>query len=348
MISDMDIWNNKDNALTWAAQSDLNHLLAREDTKYPTLLQEITDPPPLLYVCGNIDILQHPQIAIVGSRRPTPSGLEIAQELSMALSGRNCIITSGLARGIDAAAHRGALKANKPTIAIMGTGPDVIYPRQHCQLAHDIVQNGGALVTEFPVGMQPIAHHFPRRNRIISGLSLGTLVVEATIQSGSLITARLANEQGKEVFAIPGSIYNPQSRGCHALIQQGAKLVETVGDILEELTLFDNLPKEKLTPKDDLKKENRYPPSTPDHFSREPYAQDMLDAIPEKLLQCISLETVEANTLLGRSDMPLTEMLAGLAHLQTQGYATQDMTGYKLTSQGLEYLRQKIWQKTLL
>lgn len=331
MISDMDIWNNKENALTWAAQSEQHHLLAPKDPQYPALLQEITDPPPMLYVYGNLDVLNQHQIAIVGSRRPTPAGLEIAQELATALSERGWVITSGLARGIDGAAHRGALKANKPTIAVMGTGPDVIYPHQHCQLAHAIVQGGGALLTEFPIGMQPLPHHFPRRNRIISGLSRGTLVVEATIQSGSLITARLANEQGKEVFAVPGPIYNPQSRGCHALIQAGAKLVETVDDILEELNLFEKAP---------LTMPNQTEPAEISDSIR-------LASKDEKLLQCISLETVEANTLLERSDMPLTEMLAGLALLQTRGYATQDMKGYKLTSQGLAYLRQKIWQKTL-
>ncbi len=178
-----------------------------------------------------------PQIAIVGSRNASPAGRETAFAMAAALAGCGLLVTSGLAEGVDGAAHRGALAGNGSTIAVLGTGPDRVYPRQHIKLAGEIRQRG-ALVSEQPVGTPPRSFNFPRRNRIISGLSLGVLVVEAGAQSGSLITARLAAEQGREVFAIPGGIHNPLARGCHALIRDGAKLVETVSDILEELPPF--------------------------------------------------------------------------------------------------------------
>jgi DNA processing protein len=178
--------------------------------------------------------LRDPQVAVVGSRNPTPGGAEAAHALARALAEAGFTVTSGLAIGIDAASHRGALAAAGPTIAVTGTGLDRVYPQAHRRLAQQIAQHG-ALVSEFPPGTPPTARNFPQRNRIISGLSLGTLVVEATLRSGSLITARLAVEEGREVFAVPGSIHSPLSRGCHSLIRQGAKLVEGIDDILEEL-----------------------------------------------------------------------------------------------------------------
>jgi len=211
-----------------------HHLLVWTDPDYPPLLREIADPPVVLSLIGNRRALSSPQLAIVGSRNPSPMGRENAQAFAKSLAGAGLTVTSGLALGVDGAAHRGALAAGGMTIAVAGTGLDRVYPARHRELAHEIVKHG-VLVSEFALGTPPLPENFPIRNRIISGLSLGTLVVEAALQSGSLITARLAAEQGREVFAIPGSIHAPQARGCHALIRQGAKLVETAQDIIEEL-----------------------------------------------------------------------------------------------------------------
>ncbi len=218
----------------------LNHhqdvlLLYPQHPAYPDLLREITRPPVLLYLKGDINCLALPQLAIIGSRTPTPGGRDNAISFARDLAAGGFAITSGLALGIDGAAHTGALAAHGKTLAVFGTGIDSVYPRRHQSLAEDILAKGGALVSEYPPGTRSQAANFPRRNRLISGLSLGTLVVEAALQSGSLITARLAMEQNREVFAIPGSIHNPLARGCHNLIRQGATLVETSADIVEHL-----------------------------------------------------------------------------------------------------------------
>lgn len=226
-------WSAVESDLAWLEQPG-NHALTLNDPRYPPLLKQIHDAPPILYVRGRTEILSAPQLAIVGSRSASPAGLDIATGFAAALGRSGLAITSGLAIGIDGAAHRGALSAGAPTIAVAATGPDIVYPARHRGLADEIADSG-ALVTEFAPGHPPLPGSFPRRNRIISGLSLGTLVVEAATGSGSLITARSALEQGREVFAIPGSIHNPRARGCHALIRQGAKLVEGIEDILEEL-----------------------------------------------------------------------------------------------------------------
>lgn len=209
-------------------------LLTLEDSRYPQRLREIPSAPAALFYQGDPELLALPQLAIVGARTATPQGLENARAFAAELARRGLCITSGLALGIDGAAHRGALEGGGMTIAVCATGLDRVYPARHRELAHDIVREG-LMVSEFPIGVQALAEHFPRRNRIISGLSMGVLVVEAAPESGSLITARYANEQGREVFAIPGSIHNPLARGCHRLIRQGAKLVESVDDILEEI-----------------------------------------------------------------------------------------------------------------
>ncbi|AXQ31396.1 DNA-protecting protein DprA [Solimonas sp. K1W22B-7] len=209
-------------------------LLTLEDPRYPQRLREIASAPAALFCQGDPDLLALPQLAIVGARSATPQGLENARAFAAELARRGLCITSGLALGIDGAAHRGALEAGGMTIAVCATGLDRVYPARHRELAHDIVREG-LMISEFPIGVPALPEHFPRRNRIISGLALGVLVVEAAPESGSLITARYANEQGREVFAIPGSIHNPQARGCHRLIRQGAKLVESIDDILEEI-----------------------------------------------------------------------------------------------------------------
>jgi DNA processing protein len=222
-----------DAALDWL-QHERHHLVAFGTPDYPELLTQITGAPLVLYVNGDVDALHLPSLAIVGSRNPTQGGRRNAIEFSRHLSRQGFAIVSGLAEGIDTAAHRGALDVDGSTIAFLGHGIDRVYPASNRALAHAIAESG-ALVTEYAIGSPPERRHFPERNRLISGLSLGTLVVEAARRSGSLITARLAAEQGREVFALPGSIHSPLSRGCHALIKQGAKLVETADDITREL-----------------------------------------------------------------------------------------------------------------
>jgi len=224
--------------LEWLQAGNDRRIATLGDTAYPVSLLDIEDPPLMLYMLGTLagKPAAAPHIAIVGSRNPTPQGEANARQFAKAFGGAGLCVVSGLALGIDGAAHDGALLGGGETIAVVGTGLDRVYPKKHLALAHRIAQQG-MIVSEFPLGTPPLAANFPRRNRIISGLSRGTLVVEAALQSGSLITARLAAEQGKEVFAIPGSIHSPQSRGCHALIKQGAKLVEFAQDVLEELNL---------------------------------------------------------------------------------------------------------------
>lgn len=223
-----------DQHLEWL-QVDHNHLITIEDPDYPELLRGIAGAPAALFVVGNRESLWQPQIAMVGSRNPSRNGLDIATEMAGTIAEAGLTITSGLAHGIDATVHRGALAATGRTIAVMGTGADRIYPARHRQLAQEIVDSGGALITEFVLGTEPRPGHFPARNRIISGLSIATLVVEAGLRSGSLITARLAAEQGREVLAVPGSVRNATSRGCHLLIRDGARLVETAEQLLEDI-----------------------------------------------------------------------------------------------------------------
>lgn len=218
----------------WLESDTARHLLTLGDAAYPPQLLECADPPLLLFAQGRLELLTAPSIAVVGSRNPTPQGAENAKAFAGHLSRSGLTIVSGLALGIDGAAHQGGLAGAGSTIAVMGTGADRIYPARHKALAHRIAEQG-LLLTEFPLGTPPLPEHFPMRNRIIAGLARGTLVVEAALPSGSLSTARAAVEAGREVFAIPGSIHSPQSRGCHALIKQGAKLVESAEDILGEL-----------------------------------------------------------------------------------------------------------------
>ncbi|MCE3283906.1 MAG: dprA [Steroidobacteraceae bacterium] len=224
--------------LRWLDARPDRHLVTWGAPDYPSLLAQIPDSPLVLYVEGRVEVLSQPQLAIVGSRNPTGLGRDTATQFADHLGRAGLAITSGLALGIDAAAHRGALAAGAATLAVVGRGLDAVYPRENEPLARRILEAGGGLVTDLPIGTPPLRHNFPRRNRILSGLAVGTLVVEAAVQSGSLITARLAAEQGREVFAVPGSIHNAVARGCHRLLRQGARLVETVDDIFEELAMI--------------------------------------------------------------------------------------------------------------
>lgn len=219
--------------LDWLAQPD-NHLITWNDPAYPAALRDLPAPPAWLYVKGDPAWLARPMLAIVGSRHATPQGLRDAEAFAQTLSEAGLTIVSGLALGIDTAAHNGGLAGLASSVAVVGTGLDRVYPARNKALAHRLAAEGG-IVSEFPIGTPPKSGHFPRRNRIISGLSLGVLVIEAALESGSLITARLASEQGREVFALPGSIHSTLSKGCHRLIKQGAKLVESANDVLEEL-----------------------------------------------------------------------------------------------------------------
>lgn len=222
-----------ESALEWSARGG-HCIVTLADAGYPKQLLEIPDPPALLYVVGNLAVLSSASLAVVGSRNATPQGAANAQAFARALSDAGLPIVSGLALGIDSAAHRGGLEGRAGTIAVLGTGADIVYPRQNQALAKEIATRG-AIVSEFALGTPPLQANFPRRNRLISGLTRGCLVVEAAHPSGSMITARLAAEQGRDVFAIPGSIHSPLSKGCHALIKQGAKLVDTAQDVLDEL-----------------------------------------------------------------------------------------------------------------
>ena len=278
-------------------------LLRRGEPGYPPQLEAIPDPPDLLYLRGDAAVLAVPAIAIVGSRRPTPAGRATAFEFARQLALRGLMVTSGLAAGIDAAAHRGALAAGGLTVAVCGTGLDQTYPPGHAALAGEIAARG-ALVSEFPPGTLPLPHHFPRRNRIISGLALGVLVVEAQHRSGSLITARLAAEQGREVFALPGSIHNPLARGCHRLIRDGARLVETVDEVVAGLQadLFAALPGAVSQPR-----------------GRQAISPGPLDRESKILLNACGFEPVDVDTLVRRTGLTAASVASLLVMLELRG-----------------------------
>jgi DNA processing protein len=289
--------------LAWA-EEDAATILTKEDALYPSRLAQQTDAPYVLYVRGDPCALSDPMLAVVGSRNPTPAGLETTRELARHLAACGLTIVSGLAIGIDGAAHEGALQ-NGRTVAVLGTGPDRVYPAVHRDLARRIARNG-ALVTEFPPGSSAVGRNFPRRNRIISALSLGTLVTEAALRSGSLITARFAAEQGREVFAIPGSIHNPLARGCHALIRDGAKLVETAADILEELAPL-------LGP---------FAEETPDRVEQGNGGPSRLDAEYLRLLESMGHDPVAPDELIRRTGMPAESVSSMLLLLELEGYVS--------------------------
>lgn len=300
--------------LGWGEQPGA-HLITRADPRYPPLLGEIPDAPPLLYVRGDPSLLAEPQIAVVGSRNPTPSGIEITGEFARRLAGDGLLITSGLATGVDGAAHVGALERGR-TIAVLGTGPDLVYPAVHRDLARRIA-DGGALVSEFPPGQGPLARNFPRRNRIISGLSVGVLVTEAALKSGSLITARCALEQGRDVFAVPGSIRNPMARGCHALIRDGARLVEDPAEILLELApllrglLGDSAAASFTTA-------GATHPAGPASLT----APQTLAADYRALLDAMGFDPVAPDELIARSGRPAREVSSMLLVLELEGHVS--------------------------
>ncbi|WP_405232973.1 DNA-processing protein DprA [Lentisalinibacter salinarum] len=290
----------------WLAEPG-HRLVSRHSPDYPALLAEATGAPLVLYVNGDPGLLSMPQLAVVGSRNPTRGGERTAFEFAAHLAASGLTITSGLASGIDAAAHEGALSAGGSTIAVLGTGIDRVYPAANRELAHRIAGQG-ALVSEFPLGSPPEAWHFPRRNRIISGMSLGTLVVEAAQRSGSLITARLAAEQGREVFAIPGSIHNALARGCHRLIRDGARLVESADDIFAELAPLAGALGTRLGKS----------PSGGDSAAAEA-AESERDGDYDKLLEALAWEPVDMDTLIERSGLTIDQLSSMLLILELEG-----------------------------
>lgn len=281
-------------ALRWAEAAQ-HCILLHDMPNYPALLKETAGAPPLLFIQGDPTILEKPQIAIVGSRRATRPGLDTAQSFARSLAKGGFTVTSGLALGVDAAAHQGALAVQGLTIAVVGTGLNRVYPARHRDLAQAIIEQGGALVSELALDSAPHASHFPRRNRIISGLTLGVLVVEASPSSGSLITARLAAEQGREVFAIPGSIHAPSARGCHQLIRNGATLIETVEDILESLQGW-----------------HRIAPA-----QEQPVQQAL--ALQHPLLELLKVQPLDIEGLVELSALPLPEVLTLLTEFEIAG-----------------------------
>jgi len=271
-----------------------NRLLTLGDQHYPRTLLEIADPPLVLFAKGRVELLNQPALALVGSRSATPRGIQDAESFAQALSNAGLSIVSGLALGIDSAAHRGGLSGASSSIAVVGTGLDKVYPARNRALAHRLAEQG-ALVSEFALGTPPLAANFPRRNRVISGLARGCLVVEAALRSGSLITARQALEQGREVFAIPGSIHSPLSKGCHWLIKQGAKLVETARDVLDELGMAQG-----PAPADEL--------------------QAPLQPLESEVLTSMGFEPVDADTIVHRTGLAADAAAAILLKLELDGY----------------------------
>ncbi|MDF2179756.1 DNA-processing protein DprA [Aliiglaciecola sp. CAU 1673] len=297
-----------DNALDWLVRAKDHSLLTLDCPDYPQVLRELSRPPLLLFVRGSTAPLMSRQIAIVGSRNPSAAGRDIAHNMAASLCESGFTVTSGLAVGIDGCAHKGALATKGMTIAVLGAGLDNLYPKRHQKLAEDIVAGGGCVISEFTPGMPALAENFPRRNRIISGLSLGTLVVEAALKSGSLITARFALEQGRDVFAVPGSIHSPLSKGCHYLIKQGAKLVECVEDILEEYQTFDFQPHEKPT-KADKKSEEQ-------------------NLASHRLLDSVDFEVTSTDVIAQRSGIPVKVVLSELLEYELRGLVAAVPGGY--------------------
>ena len=300
----------------WLDADPAHNWLALDDPRYPQSLLQIADPPLVLYAIGRTELLNTPSIAIVGSRNPTPQGADNARAFAEHLGRAGLTIVSGMALGIDGAAHSGALAGGAGTIAVVGTGLDRVYPRAHRALAHQIAERG-LIVSEFELGTESLAANFPQRNRIIAGLSLGTLVVEAALESGSLITARFAVDAGRDVFAIPGSIHSPQSRGCHALIKQGAKLVDDVRDVLEELRWPSLLAQAGTSPR----------AANADPASGE--------STSDPLLAAMGYDPVDLDQLQARTGWPTAQLSARLLELELLGQVARLPGGrYQRSGQG--------------
>lgn len=301
-------------ALNWL-KDPTNSIVTLAESDYPAQLLNIQDPPPLLYFKGNRDLLTKPALAIVGSRNATPQGLSNAEAFAESASNAGFCIISGMALGIDAAAHAGGLRGSAASMAVVGTGLDIVYPAKNHQLAHKLAKNG-ALISELPLGTPAIGRNFPRRNRIISGMSQGCLVVEAALRSGSLITAKQALEQGREVMAIPGSIHSPLSKGCHLLIKEGAKLVENIQDILDEL----NYPASHRRQKKNDIRENIA------GETMQAQIQQFSAIFPsdegERLLECLGHDVIDIDTLCVRSGLTVESVSAMLLTLELNGYVS--------------------------
>ena len=303
-------WQHVDEVIQRCANLSIT-IVSYFDNRYPAQLKQISTAPLLLFCKGNIDLLMRPQIAIVGSRSATPTGLEIASEFAYQLIQSGLVVTSGLARGIDGAAHKGALANTGETIAVLGTGADVIYPKRHHLLYQQIAERG-LIVSEFLPGVLANACNFPRRNRIISGLALGVVLVEAEIKSGSLITARYALEQDREVFAIPGSIKNPLSQGCHFLLKQGAKLTEHVSDILEEVSFLS---------------ENSL-------YTIESMSENEAPQEDCPVLENLGFEVTSVDTLTQRTQWPVEQVVARLLDLELEDKVERVLNGYIKLARG--------------
>lgn len=291
-------------------------ILTWPDTDYPEQLRHIHDAPLVLYTLGDTALLARDQIGIIGSRKATPAGLDHARRFAAELSARELLVTSGLALGVDGAAHAGALDAGFPTLAVIGCGLDRIYPHQHRRLGERVIAQG-LVISEYPPGTPARAAHFPQRNRIISGLSRGVLVVEAGLRSGSLITARMALEQGREVFAIPGSVHSPVARGCHHLIKQGARLVETVDDILEELGAWWSPP---LTPE---------PASVPEPKRHDNGPLAGLDSREIAVFEALGYDPQSTDALSSATGLPADQLMQSLLLLELQGLVSSAPGGFQ-------------------
>lgn len=305
-------WQKVNRLVDWQAQSADHHIIHWQDQRYPERLRQISAPPLLLFAIGNVELLSQIQIAIVGSRNATRYGSDNAFYFAKSLAESGVVVTSGLATGIDACAHKGALAGcDNSTIAVIGTGPDIIYPKRNAQLTQQIIEKG-LVLSEFEPGTPARAQNFPRRNRIISGLSSGVLVVEAALQSGSLITAKYALEQNREVFAIPSSIHEVRSKGCHQLIKHGAKLVESTTDILEEIQLSENLPQMSLFLSDSAESEK----NDKENFTNNGF------------LVNLDYEVTTIDELVERTQLPLDVVISELMDLELQGLIAATSGGY--------------------
>lgn len=345
-------WKKVEYCLKWMEKPQ-RYILHCADLHYPALLREISYPPLILFVMGELSVLQQRSLAIVGARNPTHTGLDIAHQLATELCEHKFAIISGLAKGIDGAAHRGALLNKGITMAILGGGLEHIYPACHQTLAMDILGRGGVLISEFFPDCYPKAEFFPRRNRVISGMSLGVIVVEASLRSGSLITARYALEQSREVFAVPGSIRNPLSRGCHSLIKEGATLVETFEDVIQGLSFFPQQTNKgvnevllaNFSKSIDIieNKEFKSTAKSSQHenldlilngeaqgirLTQERKNLTKLDSQDIKLVECLGFEVISVDSLLARTGLAIDKLLVRLSTLQLKGYIDVVPGGY--------------------